>query len=100
MVHNQHALQSRRPDDSPGSLARRFWSLPAYFLDAVFANGLASPPKLRLFSGKSGMFTMKKVIAVLLLLTAVIAAALVYFLLNKPAPRAADLLPEFDPRLS
>ena len=37
---------------------------------------------------------MKRVIAVLVLLTAVIAAALVYFVLNKPAPHAADLLPE------
>ena len=37
---------------------------------------------------------MKKVIAVILLLTAVVAAALVYIFLNKPAPHAADLLPE------
>jgi len=37
---------------------------------------------------------MKRVIAVLVLLTAVVAAALVYFALKKPAPRAADLLPE------
>src|SRR5580704_3876704 len=38
---------------------------------------------------------MKKVIVVLLLLAAVTTAALIYFVtLNKPAPRAADLLPE------
>jgi hypothetical protein len=37
---------------------------------------------------------MKKLIAVLVLLTAAVAAGLVYFVLHKPAPRAADLLPE------
>lgn len=37
---------------------------------------------------------MKKLIAVLVLLTIVAAAGLVYFVLHKPVPRAADLLPE------
>ena len=37
---------------------------------------------------------MKRVIAVLLLLIAAVTAALVYFTLSKPAPRAATLLPE------
>jgi hypothetical protein len=37
---------------------------------------------------------MKKLIAVLVLLTAVAATGLVYFVLHKPSPRAADLLPE------
>jgi hypothetical protein len=37
---------------------------------------------------------MKKLIAVLVLLTAAAAAGLVYFVLHKPAPYAADLLPE------
>jgi len=37
---------------------------------------------------------MKKLIVVLVLLTVVVGAALVYFVLNKPAPHAADLLPE------
>ena len=37
---------------------------------------------------------MKKVIAVLLLLIAVVTAALIYFTFGKPAPRAASLLPE------
>jgi hypothetical protein len=37
---------------------------------------------------------MKKVIAVLLLLIAVVTAAIIYFTVGKPAPRAATLLPE------
>jgi hypothetical protein len=37
---------------------------------------------------------MKRVIAVLLLLIAVVTAALIYFAFGKPAPRAASLLPE------
>ena len=37
---------------------------------------------------------MKRVIAVILLLIAIVAAALIYFTLGKPAPRAASLLPE------
>jgi hypothetical protein len=37
---------------------------------------------------------MKKLIAVVVLLTVVVAAGLVYFVLHKPAPRAADLLPD------
>jgi hypothetical protein len=37
---------------------------------------------------------MKKFIAVFLVLVAAVAAVLVYFTLTKPAPRAADLLPE------
>ena len=37
---------------------------------------------------------MKKVIAVLLLLIVVVTAVLVYLAFNKPAPRAASLLPE------
>src|ERR1700690_2180992 len=37
---------------------------------------------------------MKKVIAVLLVLIAVVTAALIYFSLGKPAPRAASLLPD------
>src|ERR1035437_8530202 len=37
---------------------------------------------------------MKRVIAVLLLLIAVVTAVLIYFAFGKPAPRAASLLPE------
>src|SRR5882724_3941100 len=37
---------------------------------------------------------MKRVIVVILLLIAVVTAALIYFTFGKPAPRAANLLPE------
>lgn len=37
---------------------------------------------------------MKKIVIILLLLAAIIAAAYVYYALGKPAPRAADLLPD------
>jgi hypothetical protein len=37
---------------------------------------------------------MKKVVAAFLLLTAIVGAALVYLKLSRPAPHAADLLPE------
>jgi len=42
----------------------------------------------------AGTPDMRKIVVILLLFTAVVAAVLLYFMLGKPAPKAASLLPE------